>query len=114
MSEPELKTTVIDALNTIYDHVEEIAGDHGFSILDFGIRPSKDTASRLRIVVEYDPEKEKKQDIVIVQAQQAMDEAAEKAYKEKLEADAEEARRQLTEDVDLEKKLRGRGGFLDE
>lgn len=105
----------LKALTVIKKLVRDIAGDHGFSILDFGINPSEDeTASRLRIVVEYDAEKEKKPDIIMVQVDQAMTEEAEKAYNEKLKKDTDEARRQLTEDVELEKKLRGRGGFLDE
>ena len=106
----------LKALTTIKKLVKDISADHGFTVLDFGVNPADEDQmnARLRIVVEYDPEKEKKPDIIMVQVDQAMTEEAEAVYKAQLEKDVEEARKQLTEDTDLEKKLRGKGGFLDD
>ncbi len=107
-------TDPLDPLKKIKKRAKEIAEERGFTLLHFAIEPSDDeTASHLQMMVEYDPEKEHRPNLVIVQASEAMTEEMEKASKERLAKEVEEARRELSEG-DLERKLRGRGGFLDD
>lgn len=116
-------TDSLEALKILKKRAREVADEHGFTLLHFGVEPSDDeTASHVQLVVEYDPEKANRPSLKIVQVQvdQAMTEELEKAAKERLDKEVEDIKARhsdpstdLSEHVDLQKKLRGKGGFLD-
>lgn len=102
-------------IRIIKEHVLKIADEKGFEVLHFGMDPSEEgdpAKGKIHLAMRYDPEKELKPEIIMVQVDQAMTEEAERAYNEKLERDAAEARRQLEEDEELQRRLRDRKGFL--
>jgi transposase len=108
--------TPLDPMKKLKRRARELAEERGFTLVHFGIDPSEDgSASHVQMVVEYDPEKEHrpKAHLVIVEAGEAMTEELERANKERLAEEVEAARRELSEDLDLQRRLRERGGFLD-
>lgn len=94
--------------------VQQIADDLGFVVRDFSITPNladPDGTTQATAAFELvDPDK--KPDVLVIQVEQGMNEAAEAAWREGMERQAAEARKQLEGQMD-NKQLRERGkGFL--
>jgi len=91
-----------------------VAEDCGLELRDFAITPDLDSGemNTVTIVLLLDPNNETKPKVETVQMEGAVSEAMAEAYRERMAERADKARRDLSQ-LDLEQRLKGRGGFLE-
>lgn len=99
-------------LSKLGRRVEQVAADIGFKMQGFSVMPSLhgDSPPSINLVLMFDPENETKPKVEIVQLEGSVTEAFDEAQRDALAEKADKAKRELAEDLD--KNLRGRGGFL--
>jgi hypothetical protein len=101
----------VDPVRNIGKRVKEIGKEHDLRLVHFSLVPAfEDGANdKLTMVFEYDPDGVTKPEIIVTRADEGLREAMEQSMREEQDRKADKAREELT---DLEKKLRGGGGFL--
>lgn len=112
MSKPQHEQ--INPVRVLRQHAQRIATEHGLKLKYFAVvpgDPNEGEHDRAQIVMEYDPEAEKKPEFVLEEADATLTEAMLQAQREALEERAAEARKDLEDN--LKKRLEGGGSFLD-
>lgn len=103
----------LEKLAKLGRRVAEVVTPHGLEVQQLAVLPAlQGDNHKLRVVMLFDPSKEAKPDVQILQIEGQVDEAAEDALRERNERRAEEAREGLKE-ILSDERLRGRGGFLE-
>lgn len=107
MSEPQ-----IDPIRNVAKRTQEVAKDQGLKLLNFSVTPSlDDSPDTVTLVFEYDPDKVNEPELIIQQANKELVDAMEEERKKEVERRRLKAREELD---DLEKRMGGRQGFLDD